>query len=115
MTYREPLYIEQLVPASVAIEFNIQSKSPLTGIRSIAPATKPIMEIPEHEEAIRAALVAAGEKPMICQQKGRTEKKELLENKKRLQKVADMYGRKLIFVKDSAKPLSEVIPLTKKK
>ena len=59
------------------------------------------MEIPENEEAIRAALVAAGEKPMICQQKGRIEKKEIIENKKRLQKIASIYGQKLVFVKDT--------------
>jgi hypothetical protein len=58
------------------------------------------MEVPENEEAIRAALVAAGEKPMICQQKGRSEKKEIMENKKRLQKIADLYGRKLVFIKE---------------
>ena len=57
------------------------------------------MEIPETDEALRAALIAAGVKPMICQEKGKKENKELNENKKRLQKVADKAGRKLIFVK----------------
>jgi hypothetical protein len=36
---------------------------------------------------------------MICQEKGKKENKELNENKKRLQKVADKAGRKLVFVK----------------
>ena len=57
------------------------------------------MEIPETDEALRAALIAAGVKPMICQEKGKKENKELNENKKRLQKVADKAGRKLIFVR----------------
>jgi hypothetical protein len=57
------------------------------------------MEIPETDDALRAALIAAGVKPMICQEKGKKENKELNENKKRLQKVADKAGRKLIFVK----------------
>jgi hypothetical protein len=59
------------------------------------------MEIPETDDALRAALIAAGVKPMICQEKGKKENKELNENKKRLQKVADKAGRKLIFVKSS--------------
>ena len=57
------------------------------------------MEVPETDEALRAALIAAGVKPMICQEKGKKENKELNENKKRLQKVADKAGRKLIFVR----------------
>jgi hypothetical protein len=58
------------------------------------------MEVPETDDALRAALVAAGVKPMICQEKGRKENKEIMENKKRLQKVADKFGRKLIFIPD---------------
>ena len=103
MTEREPLYLEQLIPPSLAIDYNIKSKTLLTTKPVIRARQKPIMEIPENEEAIRAALVAAGEKPMICQQKGRMEKKEIIENKKRLQKIADIYGRRLIFVKDASK------------
>ena len=57
------------------------------------------MEIPETDDALRAALIAAGVKPMICQEKGKKENKELNENKKRLQKVADKAGCKLVFVK----------------
>jgi len=96
---REPLYLEQLIPPSLAIDYKIQSKTLLTTKPPVRVPQKPIMEIPENEEAIRAALVAAGEKPMICQQKGRMEKKEIIENKKRLQKIADIYGRRLVFVK----------------
>lgn len=99
MTEREPLYLEQLIPTSLAIDYNIQSKTLLTTKPPIRVRQKPIMEIPENEEAIRAALVAAGEKPMICQEKGRREKKEIIENKKRLQKIADICGRRLVFVK----------------
>ena len=102
MLHREPLYLEQLIPAALAVEYSIQSKTPLREKAPLEIKSKCIMEVPENEEAIRAALVAAGEKPMICQQKGRTEKKEIMENKKRLQKVADIYGRKLVFIKESA-------------
>lgn len=114
MQFREPLYVEQLIPASAAIEYKITSKTPLPPSQKIKVVTKLILEVPETEEAIRAALQAAGEKPMICQQKGRTEKKEMIENKKRLQKIADVQGRKLIYVADPSKPLSEVT-LPKKK
>jgi triosephosphate isomerase len=62
------------------------------------------MEIPETDDALRAALVAAGVKPMICQKKTKEEgNKEMIENKKRLQKVADKYGRKLVFLPDPSK------------
>lgn len=101
MTEREPLYLEQLIPASLAMDYNIQSTTLLSSKPPLRVRQKPIMEIPENEEAIRAALVAAGEKPMICQERGRREKKELTENKKRLQKIADIYGRRLVFVKQA--------------
>jgi hypothetical protein len=103
MLEREPLYLEQLIPSSLAIEYGIQTKTLLQTMPAIRAPQKPIMEVPETEGAIRAALLAAGEKPMICQQKGRLGGKELIENKKRLQKIADIYGRKLIFIKDPVK------------
>lgn len=108
--FREPLYVEQLVPASLAFEYKLTSRTPLTTHPTIRPPTKAIMEISENEEAIRAALVAMGEKPMICQQKGRTGGKELLENKKRLQKIADILGRKLIYTSDGSKSLMDTVP-----
>lgn len=60
------------------------------------------MEVLETEEVLRSILTSYGVKPMICQEKGKTNKTELTENKKRLQKVADTLGRKLIFVKSGA-------------
>lgn len=71
------------------------------------------MEVPETEEAIRAALIAVGEKPMICQEKGRKEKREMTENKKKLQKIADAAGKKLVYVKDSMTVLT--VPTKTKK
>jgi hypothetical protein len=101
MKHREPLYLEQLIPSSLIADYNIQSQTMITTKPPLRVPQKPIMEVPETEEALRAALVAAGVKPMICQEKGKKEKKEIIENKKRLQKVADIYGRKLVFVKPS--------------
>ena len=114
MEFREPLYLEQLIPSNMILEYNINSATSLRTAPKLKAAPKPIMAVPETEEAIRAALMAAGEKPMICQQKGRTGGKELLENKKRLQKVADIYGRRLIFVDNPTKPLADTVPPKKK-
>jgi hypothetical protein len=93
--------MEQLIPPSLLIEFDIRSQTPLLTSRISSPPQQVIMEVCETEEAIRAALVAAGEKPMICQERGRREKKEMMENKKKLQKIADSAGKKLVYVKDS--------------
>ena len=99
--YREPQFVEQLVPAGFLEEYGIRSQTPLPGAvkrMEVAQATQRLMEVPETDEALRAALTAAGVKPMICQEKGKKENKEITENKKRLQKVADKMGRKLVFL-----------------
>jgi len=97
--YREPQFMEQLIPPNMLMEFGIQSKTPLLNVRAPQEPTRMLMEIPETDEAIRAAIIAAGEKPMICQEKGRREKREMIENKKKLQKIADLAGKRLIYVK----------------
>ena len=104
--YRKPHLMEQLIPASILMEYNIQTQTPLKGVRIPEMPRKVIMEVPENESAIRAAILAAGEKPMICQEKGKREKKEMIENKKKVQKIADAAGRKLVFVKDSETKLT---------
>jgi hypothetical protein len=104
--------MEQLVPPSLLAEFNVRSQTPLLSARNPESVREVIMEIPETEEAIRAALIAAGEKPMICQEKGRREKRELMENKKKLQKIADAAGKKLVYV--SNEPPTHPIKKNKK-
>jgi len=99
--YREPVYLEQLVSASHLEQYGItsQTKLPTTDQRlEEAKAAERIMEVPETDEALRAALTAAGVKPMICQEKGKKENKEINENKKRLQKVAEQKGYKVVFL-----------------
>lgn len=110
MAFREPHLLEQLIPPSVRLEFGIATHTPL-GVGGRLPQDNAdiIMEVPETEEAIRAALVAAGEKPMICQEKGKREKKEMMENKKKLQKIADACGKKLVYVKDSNTTLATIV------
>jgi hypothetical protein len=103
--FREPQYLEQLVAPSLLEQYGITSRTIIPSCPITAVKGEHLMEIPETEDALRAALVAAGVKPMICQEKGKKENKELIENKKRLQRVADKLGRKLIFITDSSKKL----------
>lgn len=102
--FREPQFVEQLVPPSLLEAYGITSRTPLPlAAAAAAPAAappheQPLWEVPETDEALRAALLAVGGKPMICQEKGRKEKTEITENKRRLQKIADTTGRRLVFV-----------------
>ena len=99
LAHREPQYIEQLIPPSLLEQYGIESRTVLPAFTaSVKAANERIMEVPETDDALRAALLAAGVKPMICQEKGKKENKEIIENKKRLQKVADKIGRKLVFI-----------------
>jgi hypothetical protein len=91
--------MEQLIPASLMEEYSINTKTPLmTAPLFSGAAQEVLMEVPDTDEAVRAALQMVGVKPMICQEKGKKENKDFIENKKRLQKVADEAVRKLIFV-----------------
>jgi len=78
--------------------YRITSQTALASNPHPEKATEWLLEVPETDDALRAALVAAGVKPMICQEKGKKENREITENKKRLQKVADRQGRKLVFL-----------------
>jgi hypothetical protein len=101
VAYREPEFMEQLIPPSLLEEFNVNTRTRLGGAR-IPDFTvrQKIVQVAETEDAIRAALVSYGEKPMICQGKGKREKRELIENKKKLQKIMTAAGKRLIFVKE---------------
>jgi hypothetical protein len=90
--------MEQLIPPSLMETYGISTRTPLPSNPTPEKAAEWLLEVPETDEALRAALVAAGVKPMICQEKGKKENREITENKKRLQKVADRLGRKLVFI-----------------
>jgi hypothetical protein len=105
--------MEQLIPPSLLAEYGISTQTPLMGPPVAEPPIKVIMEVPETETAIRAALIALGEKPMICQEKGKREKKEMTENKRKLQKIADIAGKKLVYVKDPSITLTSLITVGK--
>lgn len=94
---RQPRFLEQLIAPSLLEMYGIHTRTPLESRHTVVPATDDILEVPETEEALRTILRAYNVDPMICQKKGREDKKELKENKKRLQKLADSLGRRLVF------------------
>ncbi len=96
--HREPAFVEQLLPPTLIELYGITSRTPLKLPLPPAPVVEATMEVVEVEESLRAAIQAAGGKPMICQEKGKKENRELTENKKRLQKLADAKGQKLVFI-----------------
>jgi hypothetical protein len=98
-SFRRPQFVEQLIPAGLLEEYGISGCTPLPLTSSNPkPLPETILEIPETDEALRAAVLAAGGKPMICQEKGKSDKKEIAENKKRLQKLADAKGQRIVFL-----------------
>ena len=64
------------------------------------------IEIPDADGPVRAALIANGITPMTCQEKGKKEQKDFIENKKRLAKYAKGKGKTLILV-SPMKPISK--------
>lgn len=97
--YREPHFLEQLVPATLLEEYNVRSRTMLADCPvATLPSEEAVWEVPETDEALRAALNTLGIKPMICQEKGRKEAREITENKKRLQKAADAKGIKIVYI-----------------
>jgi hypothetical protein len=101
--YREPQFVEQLIPTSLLESYGIRTQTPLANRLSPEKVKEWIMEVPDTEDGLRAALHAAGVKPMICQEKGKKDKKEITVNKKKLQVVADKCGRKLVFIPELVK------------
>ena len=96
--YRQPMFVEQLIPPSALEEYGITSRTPLKPMA--LPANRvPPMVIPETSEGLRAALISIDVKPKICQAQNVAE--EIRINKVRLQES----GRELVFV-DPA----EVVP-----
>ncbi len=99
--YREPQFLEQLLPPSLLEEYSIRTATPLksVGIGAQLYGEERIWEVAETDEGLRAAVTNAGGKPMICQEKkGKKENREIQENKKKLQKLADEKGYKVIYI-----------------
>jgi hypothetical protein len=89
--YRQPMFVEQLIPPSALEEYGITSRTPLKPIPLSANRLPP-MVIPETPEGLRAALISMDVKPKICQAQNSAD--ELRINKGRLQEM----GRELVFV-----------------
>jgi hypothetical protein len=94
-----PQYLEQLIPPSLLVKYGITSRTPFTGLPLMPPPVgKQPIEVPNTEDEVRATLISLGGKPMSCQAVGKEEKREFAENTKRLQRLADSLGRKLILI-----------------
>lgn len=59
------------------------------------------VEISDADAPVRAALIANGITPMICQEKGKKEQKDFIENKKRLAAYVKERGKTLVFITSS--------------
>lgn len=105
-SFREPQFVEQLIPPSLMEKHRIITKTLLNPASAVGKGDW-LMEVPDTDEGLRAALMAAGVKPMICQGNGRSTGKEITENKQRLQKVATAAGRKLVFIPDPSRYASD--------
>jgi hypothetical protein len=57
------------------------------------------VEISDAEGPVRAALIANGISPMVCQEKGKKQKKDFIENKKRLAKYVKERGKTLVLLR----------------
>jgi hypothetical protein len=103
--FRQPQFVEQLIPASLLEQFDLTTRTPLPGAAnpSQAPKEDVYMEIPHENMAVRAALEMVGGTPKICQKVNTAS--ELTENKVRLQKICDQRGIKLLY-------LSKGLPVT---
>jgi hypothetical protein len=94
-----PQFLEQLIPPYLLQKYGIVTQTPLGLLPPLpSPPVKPPIEVLDLEDEIRACLISHGGKPMVCQAVGKEEKREYTENKKRLQKIAEGLGRKLILV-----------------
>lgn len=89
--FRQPMFVEQLIPPSALEEYGITSRTPLTPVPLEATRIPP-MYIPETSEALRAALISIDVKPKICQAQNVAE--EIRINKERLGEV----GREIVYV-----------------
>ena len=109
--FRQPQFVEQLVPASLMEQFAIMSRTPLPQPLHVKPKEDAYWEVPHDNMSVRVALENAGGEPKICQKVNTAS--ELTENKARLQRIADAQGIKLLFL-NKGLPV-QAVPETKKK
>jgi hypothetical protein len=81
MTYREPQYLEQLIPTSVLEEYKINTNTPLTTTREPLIPNRAVLDYVDEPKAIRSLLKAFGELP-------KKEERDKGKYKTQLQKMA---------------------------
>ena len=94
--YRQPMYMEQLIPPSAVEEYGIRTRTPLSPLAPV-PSAIPPLYVPETVEALRAVMTAMDLKPKVCQTQNSAE--EIRINKARIQE-----GREVIFVNSEKIP-----------
>ena len=85
---RVPRYVEQLIPASLMVTYDIKTRTPLPKV-TVEPIHEPVLEVKDLDKDIRAILLNYNIQPS-------GKKKELRHQLKRL---ADDLKRKLVFIK----------------
>jgi hypothetical protein len=95
-----PQFLEQLIPPSLLMKYGITTRTPIAGVPTLpAPVSRPPIEIVNTEDEVRACLISLGGKPCIAQPvEAGKEGREFQENTKRLQKLADSLGRRLVLI-----------------
>lgn len=85
---RVPRFVEQLIPVSLMIQYDIKTRTPLPKA-SLEPIHEPVLEVKDLDKDIRAILLNYNIQPS-------GKKKELRHQIKRL---SDDLKRKLVFIK----------------
>jgi len=85
---RVPRFVEQLLPASLLLQYDIKTKTPLPNVTTTV-VHEPVLEVKDLDKDIRAILLNHNIQPS-------GKKKELRHQIKRL---ADDMKRKLVFIK----------------
>jgi len=109
--FREPHYMEQLIPPSLMAEYGITSRTPI-GALAKAEESLPPMCLTETTESLRAALTSIDVKPKICQ--AQNSKEEIKVNKARLITEMEAVGRKVEFIDQNVPPYAAKCKLRKK-
>jgi hypothetical protein len=96
ITYREPQFLEQLIPSCILEEFDIRTSTKFISTRNVITKTKVVIDYIDEPKAIRSLLQAYGDMP-----KKDDRSKEKYKN--HLEKMAKKKGITLV------KHISEVI------
>jgi hypothetical protein len=110
--FRQPQFLEQLIPSSLLEQYDLTSRTPIPGAPSHPVKEDAYMEIPHENMAVRAALEMVGGTPKICQKVNTAS--ELTENKERLKKICDQRGVKILYLNKGLPVTATTEPKKKK-